>query len=94
MNTACTSFSDFLFSISLPLGALLSAIATLVAARARSTSKVALQTSQAALDYSKPPSPSASVVVPPEVLTALAKRSSTTAAQGHTSTSPGKDLVD
>lgn len=75
-NTSCTSWSAFLLSVSPAVGALLSATALWVASQARTTSKVAQQTSQALLEYSKPPAPTASVVVPPEVLTALASASS------------------
>lgn len=74
--TPCPSWLSFLLSLSPALSALLSAIGLWVASRARTTSRVAQQTSEAALKYSAPPSPTASVVVPPEVLTALARRSS------------------
>lgn len=72
--TPSASLVDFLVSLSPALGGLLSAIALWVAARARSTSVDALQTSSEALRYSQPPYPSSSVIVPPDVVQALKKR--------------------
>lgn len=93
-STSCTSWPDFLLSLSPALSALLSGIGLWVGSRARSTSKAALQTSQAALTYSAARAPTASVVVPPEVLAALQKHSSTTQGPGFTSTSHGEGLEE
>lgn len=92
-NTSCTSYASFLLSVSPQVAALLSAIALWVASRARSTSKDAQRTSQAALRTSTPPASTASVVLHPDVLAALQKHSSTTQAADYTSTSRG-DVVD
>lgn len=57
-DTCSTSWQPFLVSLSPALGALLSAIALWVASQARSTSRDALQTSQAATSLSLLASPS------------------------------------
>lgn len=82
----CMSWSSFLVSISPALSALLSAIGLWVASRARSTSKAAQQTSQAALRSSQQPYGGPHVVVTPELREALLRHSSTTPAPGDTST--------
>lgn len=75
-STPCTSYASFLLSLSPALGAVLSAIALWVASRARSTSVAAQSTSQAALAFSAPPRPTASVAVPADVLEVLRSASS------------------
>jgi hypothetical protein len=91
VSTSCTSSSDFLVSISPQVGALLSAIALWVASRARSTSKVALQTSREAKATSRGPYVGPHVVVSPVVAEGLRRRSSTTPDPDDTSTSRGDD---
>ncbi len=93
--TLCNSLPDVLVSLSPALSGLLSAIALWVASRARTTSRDAQQTSQANLTLSLLPSDSPREHVWDDAARGRKRRSSTTAAEGDTYTSPGEeDLED
>jgi hypothetical protein len=88
-STCSTSWQPFLVSVSPAVSALLSATALWVASRARSTSKVAQQTSRVALGLSPGVSPTSSVSLSPDIVEVLRRRSSTTSGPDDTSTSRG-----
>lgn len=85
-GTCSTSWQPLVDSLSLPAGAVLSAIALWVASRAHITSKDAQQTSQGAMTLSLLASPTAADMAHHGRHEAPERPSSTTADQGFTST--------